>query len=160
MPKEPVRWTLTDPKQDGELALSEEHVTDALERVFSRMNTSSFKVLSENRRVQFIALEIMKGTLRQRDPENQARYKRELQNKLVAARAITEDAAKRNANLLNDREPLMIPCVTDMHLRDEEGRTLVSQYFSPPRCLRLIESESAEELRNELERNIGAGALN
>ena len=54
----------------------------------------------------------------------------------------------------------MIPCVTDMHLRDEEGRTLVSQYFSPPRCLRLIESESAEDLRDELERNVGKGELN
>ena len=31
VPKEPGRWTLTDPKQDGELALSEEHVTDALD---------------------------------------------------------------------------------------------------------------------------------
>ena len=159
-PKEPGRWTLTDPKQDGELALSEEHVTDALDRVFSRMNTASFKVLSENRRVQFIALEIMKGTLRQRDPENQTRYKRELQNRLVAARAVTEDAVKRNANLLSDKEPLMIPCVTDLHVRDEEGRTLLSQYFSPPRCLRLIESESAEDLRDELERNVGAGELN
>ena len=120
-----------------------EHVTDALDSVFSRMNTSSFKVLSENRRVQFIALEIMKGTLRQRDPENQARYKRELQNKLVAAKAIMEDAAKRNANLFSDKEPLMIPCVTDMHVRDEEGRTLVSQYSSIPRCLRLIQRVSS-----------------
>ena len=153
IPAEPGQWTTTDPKQEVELALSEEHIADALNRIYSRMNTSSFKVLTDARRVQFVALEIMKGTLRQRDPESQARYKRELQNKLVAAKAVSEEVVRRNANLLS--EHLKSPCVTDLHVRDEEGRTLVNHYFSPPRCLRLIESESAEDLRDDLERNVG-----
>ena len=101
----------------------------------------------------------MKGVLRQRDPDSQARYKKELQNKLVAAKAICDDAARKNTNLLNDKEQLKIPCVTDLNLRDEEGRTLISQYLSPPRCLRLVESESAEDLRDELERNVGEEEL-
>ena len=61
---------------------------------------------------------------------------------------------KGNFNILNDKEHLRIPCVTDVNLRDEEGRTLVSQYLSPPRCLRLVESEAAEDLRDDLERGI------
>ena len=55
---------------------------------------------------------------------------------------------------MNDKEHLRIPCVTDLNLRDEEGRTVVSQYLSPPRCLRLIASEAAEDLRDDIERRL------
>ena len=134
--------------------MSEEHITDALDRTVSRMNSASFRALLEQRNVQFLSLEIMKGNLRQRDPASQARYKRELQNCLMTAKVISDENFKLNPNLLNDKEHLRIPCVTDLNLRDEEGRTVVSQYLSPPRCLRLIESEAAEDLRDDIERGL------
>ena len=62
--------------------------------------------------------------------------------------------ARRSANVLNEKEHPKIPCVTDLNLRDERSRTLISQSLSPPRCLRLVESEAAEYLRYDVERGL------
>ena len=73
---------------------------------------------------------------------------------MIAAKIIPEEVARRSANLLNDKEQFKIPCVTDISLRDKEDSTLISQYLSPPRCLRLVESEAAEDLRDDVERGL------